>query len=193
MKKDDSPYIQMGIAAMLPGMVRAAEVLLDAIDEARNALAAYQNGGARGRKADKELAQLFEPDWRSKAATRRASSYWAKMTPAQRSAEMARRGMKGRGKKNKFGPRDAEWLAAQTAGARKSWGELTPKEKAARVARAKANGGATLPPGVAGKNHPANPNHPGHAAWVKKIKAAKAAAAAARAASKTQHVNGAVA
>ena len=74
----------MGLAAMLPGMVRAHELLGQQIAAMQAQLAGLQNGG--GRKPGPQTEQA-----RAKIAEARRG-YWAKMTPEERSAEMKRRG-----------------------------------------------------------------------------------------------------
>lgn len=85
-KRGINKYEQMGLAATLPGMINAVEVLQGEIDRMRAVL-----GYAQGRGA--------APDENEGQELSGQKAYWAKMTPEQRAAEMARRGMMGRAKR----------------------------------------------------------------------------------------------
>jgi hypothetical protein len=80
-KTDDTElkqYAQFGMAAMLPGMIHAREILDRRIREMQEQLAGLQDGKKQdGRRNNKGGA----------------AAYWAKLTPEERSAEMKRRGM----------------------------------------------------------------------------------------------------
>jgi hypothetical protein len=80
-KHEDSEltkYAQMGMAAMLPGMQLAVEIMQRNLDEFRAQLA-----GLQGKEQHVNQSR----------AGGNARAYWAKMTPLQRRNEMRRRGM----------------------------------------------------------------------------------------------------
>jgi len=112
MTDDTSPnFTLMGIAAMLPGMQLALDLLSRQIEDYRAVLRALQmtDGGAtmpkrRGRPPKKAIAAVPAVLAPVAAAGRRKSSegikaYWAKMTPKQRAAEMKRRVANGLGRR----------------------------------------------------------------------------------------------
>src|SRR5689334_15436999 len=80
-KSELTQFATMGMAAMLPGLQYAVELMQKQLDEFRARLAALQNGRARVCKPPtaKRVNGIVE--------------YWARMTPAERRAEMKRRGM----------------------------------------------------------------------------------------------------
>jgi hypothetical protein len=99
---DIATYAQMGIAAMLPGMVHAVEILQAQIDAFKARLAGLQNGHAP------------EQSRRSVANGQNSQKYWSKLTPQQRKAEMRRRFLKGQRKKDQKAKATitrAEWKA----------------------------------------------------------------------------------
>lgn len=111
---DLNRYAQMGMAAMLPGMQLAVDFIQQKLDEMRAQLAMIQNGGPlkKSRVSPEGSAAISEAQKRRWAAqkadndeARKAKlgearkAYWAKKTPAQRRAEMKRRGMLGGGVK----------------------------------------------------------------------------------------------
>jgi hypothetical protein len=85
-KRGINKYEQMGLAATLPGMINAVEVLQGEIDRMRAVLGYAQERGAA-------------PDENEGQELTGQKAYWAKMTPEQRKSEMARRGMMGRAKR----------------------------------------------------------------------------------------------
>ena len=104
----------MGIAAMLPGLQLALDVLSAQIEEYRALLRTLQaeNGQPVKRKVGRPrknpvaqpaqftLVQAPAKTTRNQAErTAGMKAYWAKMTPNQRRAEMHRRAAKGLGRK----------------------------------------------------------------------------------------------
>jgi hypothetical protein len=129
-------YAQMGIAAILPGLVRAAEVLQVEIDMLKAMLGRAQAGerivkrpgrppGIHTKQRKKQAhanGSVPVPTANLNAkgkpfSTGGPASYWAKMTPEERSAEMKRR----------------QTLAGKRAGGTKTWNGLSKKAKAERV------------------------------------------------------------
>lgn len=106
MNDSRATYEAMGRAALLPGIQYAVEQMQRMLDDMREALAGLQNGHApkrvgRPRKSETDLFEL-----RKKNASANPRGYWAKMTPEERSAEMARRmalGRKRKGEKEQAG------------------------------------------------------------------------------------------
>jgi hypothetical protein len=140
-------YAQMGIAAILPGLTRAVEIMQSEIDSLRAMLATAAQGGRIIKRPGRPPG--IHTKQRKKQAHANGSvpvptvamnvkgkpirtdgpaSYWAKMTPEERSAEMKRR----------------QKLAAKRSGqptttksskaARAGWAKLSKKAKADRVA-----------------------------------------------------------
>ena len=141
-------YAQMGIAAILPGLTRAVEILQSEIDGLREMLSKAAGGEPiiprRGRPAGipnkprkkqahtngsvpvptAQLNAKGEP-----IKTTGAGIYWAALTPAQRSAEMKRRQKVSQGKAASVRKRPDYRVAAGKA----SWAKMSKKAKAARV------------------------------------------------------------
>ena len=69
----DATYVQMGMAALLPGMQHMLELMQAELDRMRQTLEQLQSGEVPEKKDG------------------RGSTYWAKMTPIQRSIEMKKR------------------------------------------------------------------------------------------------------
>jgi hypothetical protein len=105
-------------------------------------------------KAGIELPQLPAPVKAKRAKLMKG--YWAKMTAAERSAEMARRkevtqekrAAKPRVKlvqpnhpRNAGHPKHEEWLAKTRRANRKSWASMTPEARKARIDAAQAGRG----------------------------------------------------
>lgn len=158
-------YRAFGIAATLPGLQYAAEVIQGALDELRAQLAAMQNGDAPKKQRrispdgiaaiqaaqKRRWAKASGDDKRKGGAGVKA--FWANMTPEQRSAEMRRRMGKREVTEVKLHPRDAahpdhdDWLAKTKKAARKRWANMTPKQQKARLAKMAAGrvNGAAVP------------------------------------------------
>lgn len=131
MKNDANQYAAMGMAALLPGLQYAVEMMQKNLDEFREQLAALQSG-AKPTKAKRvvseegraAIAEGQRRRWEQKQKGERGSkvkAYWARMTPEERAAEMRRRDMirakKATPKKaarnhaqNPNHPKHAEWL-----------------------------------------------------------------------------------
>ena len=150
--KSTSDYAAMGMAAMIPGMQRAVEILQQQLDALRAALAASQNGDAHRPGLPRILAPVVDsgqrgpqggvvrgtPEWRARDAERHrvareaqngnasSSGPWAAMTPEERSAEMRRRIALGKKKA----------LSAALSAARKAkWARMTKAERAEHLAK----------------------------------------------------------
>lgn len=67
-----------------------------------------------------------------------AASYWAGLTPEQRSIEMKRRLALGRSKKNVSTDDAADFSAKMSKATKASWANLTPAQRKARVRKMKA-------------------------------------------------------
>ena len=148
-------YAQFGITAILPGLVRAVELLQSEIDQMRVMLANAQAGqpivkrrgrppGGSKKHATNGSVPLetrairvvkATPPPPTKRATRSTSAtYWDNLTPAERSAEMKRRQAVSAGRaksKSKRAPKDN---SNAVKAARTGWAKLSKKEKAARIA-----------------------------------------------------------
>lgn len=139
-------YASMGMAAMLPGMQYAVELMQRNLDDMRAQLAAMQNGDG-----DRELAGMF-------AKPKRLTPEGAAAISAAQKARWAEDG--------RSAPLTRERVASYQRG---YWASMTPEERAAEMKRrmakrrAKLNGGAS-------PNHPQNVNHPRHAEWLAKRK-----------------------
>lgn len=131
-------YEEMGIASLLPGMIRMHEMMGEAIQEVQEQLARVQGRLAAGDEPDEEV-----PAVRMKRKKSAQALYWARMTVDERSAEMKRRGMVGRKKAagKPTHPRDPRhpdheaWTKKLSKRIRASWAKTTPEEHAARVAK----------------------------------------------------------
>lgn len=84
MKKTTSEfsYARMGMAAMLPGMQRAAELLLAEVEKFKALLSDEDATGP-------QIANAV----RAKNSSRTQANWWAKLSPEERRKEMKRRGM----------------------------------------------------------------------------------------------------
>ena len=144
---EQSKYMQMGMAALLPGLQLAIETMQKHLDEMRADLARMQNGDRpkRGRPA-KTVREVI--DGRNR--------YGWPADPEERKAEMKRR-LAARGRK--LQPKDPghpdheRWRANLSKARKKAWAAMTPRQQKERlrkmaagklpVARlAKANGAA---------------------------------------------------
>jgi hypothetical protein len=168
-------YEEAGIAHMLVGMVRAREVLDQEIEELRKRLDLARKGGsaldavreakargARGPWAGKtaeERSAIIKARWTKKKAKETGTrgdqvsaqrAYWAKMTPAERKAEMQRR-TEVRNKRweaeanwEKLHPRDprspkhAAWIKKMRKVSKAKWDGMTPAERQARSEQMRA-------------------------------------------------------
>jgi hypothetical protein len=184
---DEQRYAIMGIAAVIPGFQRAIDLLTGQLDRMRAQLGALQSGTA-------EPASKFKrsrPKKQAKDATevqRRASAYWAEMSPEERSAEMQRR-LVVRKKKRKMSPEGREAIRNAQ---KKRWA-ATKKKPTVKMA---------LKQEQLDKLHPRDARSPRHATWLKTMrnaqlkrwagmsKAERKATQAAMAAGRQQHVNG---
>ena len=155
--KKTNEYIQMGIAALLPGMQYLIDKMQAQIDDFRQELARLQ--GTQPKKLGrppKERPQNVE----SPARSRGSASYWAKMTPKERSAEMRRRQQvaagvkpgrkmppKAEAKPLKLHPRDprhpghAAYLKNLGKSSRNYWKNMTVAERKARLDKMAAGRG----------------------------------------------------
>lgn len=137
-------YEQMGVAAMLPGMVHMLELMLAAVNEMRALLGDAQVTGAAPPK------RLGRPP------LNRGRSGWPE-DPEERKAEMKRRQAVAARKAGKLPaepthPRDPRhpghdaWVKKLKAGQKKRWNSLTPAQQKAQIrkmTKGKAAAGAT--------------------------------------------------
>lgn len=121
--KQTMTYEQAGIAAMLPGMVHMLALMQAEIDRMREMLGYAQANGAAPKRG--RLKIEISPEGMA-AKKRASSSYWAKMTPEKRSAEMRRRGAIRKDRKT------------PVAG---YWEKMTPEERSAEMKRRMARRG----------------------------------------------------
>lgn len=127
-------YAQMGMTALLPGMVHMLDMMQRQIDSFR----AQLNGGAQiehKRERPRKNADIKLP-------SNRGRSGWSD-DPAERAAEMRRRQAVARAKKATH-PRDpnhpghAEWVEKIGKVQRERWKKMTKTQKADRLAKMKA-------------------------------------------------------
>lgn len=156
-KNELSIYEQMGRAALVPGMQHMIELMQAQLDEFRRALGQLQEPVRRGPGRPK--VDHVDPEVRSRGS----ASYWAKMTPEERSAEMRRRQQvaaglkpgrkmppKAEAKPLKMHPRDPRhpghgaWLKTMRKAQKKAWDRLTPAQRTERQNRMKAGRGLPL-------------------------------------------------
>ena len=142
-------YEAMGIAAMLPGMQHMITLMQRALDDMRATLARVQD-----RKANYEEEAGEATEATGNPVMSAQKKYWAAMTPKERAAEMRRRGMMGRAKKQpttgkltkrgvpaKMHPRDPrhpgheEYIRKLGKVSKASWANLSPADRDARVAK----------------------------------------------------------
>ena len=126
--KIEATYEQMGIAALLPGMVHAVELMENQINQMRARLAALQEDAAPARRVGRP---------RGTATNGTVRSGWP-ADPEERKLEMARRRAK-RAANLKLHPRDprhpqhAEWVAKVSKAAKKRWNSMSPDQREARL------------------------------------------------------------
>jgi hypothetical protein len=113
-------YEMMGIAATIPGLQHAAQVIQDELDSLRARLAALQAG--------EENPQRRRGRPRGTATDGEIRSGWP-ADPEERKREMARR-MAKRKQKN--------FRATMQEAARNVWAKMTPEQRANRLAAMKA-------------------------------------------------------
>lgn len=112
-------FDKMGRAALIPGM----QYMLDEMQQLLDKFREYLNGE--------------EPKKRGPKAGS-LSTYWSKMTPEERSAEMVRRMNK---RKKTLHPRDVNhpdhqaWVEKMRKVSKASWNSLTAAQKKARLAQ----------------------------------------------------------
>ena len=152
-KTDERSWTLMGMQAMLPGMIYMHELMAEQIAQMRAVLGQEAEDVPRITAADLGI----EPE--IKTETKRGSgdhkSYWEKLTPDERSAEMMRRRAVAEKKKSaKLHPRDkshpdhAKWVAKMKKVQRKFWKGLTVaqrKERVAKLAAASVKARSTQP------------------------------------------------
>jgi len=210
-------YRYIGLAHTVAGMQKAIDILTAATTQMKEQvvnLARQEYGFA---KPPVKPRQYRDESVRKSAQ----GGYWSRMTPEERSAEMARRMAVSRGEEKsrhakasvraKIDAKRAE-TKKRPGPAAGYWAKMTPEERKAEMARrarvsAKRGGlmigrkgisvraqaakraGASRG-GAASPNHPSNPNHPKHAAWSRKMKKINADRST-KAVRETQPVNGA--
>lgn len=197
-------YQQMGIAAMIPGMQHMIDLMQRELDSMRAQLAQAQNSGSargfmeerkRGPGRPKLIEGNFEADDAAKEFQRKSrasSSFWARMSPEERSAEMRRRGAR---RKDRRQGRGGDHYGKVSAGAKGYWAKMTKEERRAEVQRrAEVRNKKWAEDANVEKLHPRDPRSPKHEAWLKKMsrvmKASYKARASAVPAVKMAHVNG---
>ena len=122
--KNHATYEQMGIAALLPGMQHALEIIQGQIDHMRARLAELQGGEAAPRKVGRPKKTVNSPA---------AKSGWPD-DPEERSREMKRRQAVAREKRA---------AAAKGASAKRRWAKMTVKQRREHLAKMQA--GRKLP------------------------------------------------
>lgn len=140
-------FEQAGIAALIPGYTDAINYMQAKRGELLARLAELQNGGAAARpKLGRPPKMEISPEG-MEARKRAAAGYWAKMSRAEKTAEMQRRALKAGRKLRKVAevdveklhprdarsPRHAAYVAKLRKGQRKFWDNLTPEERDKRV------------------------------------------------------------
>ena len=155
MKRTDNQnasYAQMGMAATLPGLIRALEIVQQHVDELQAQLGQRQPAGKKlGRTSKADLEQRAQLDVTNLLG---AKSGWP-ADPEERRAEALRRRAVAAAKRNpatpkKLHPRDAEhpdhtkWLRTMRRAQRKSWDAMSATERESRIAKAVAGRGQKL-------------------------------------------------
>lgn len=121
-------YEQMGIAALLPGMTYAIELVQKQLDEMRGQLEVIMSGGGTARKVG-----------RPKGSTSASRNGWAGMTPEERSAEMRRRQMVAVGKAEPRAKKRGTTKEGKIGSYQKQlWASYTPAQRKKRIAAARA-------------------------------------------------------
>ena len=129
---EQNRYAAMGMAAMLPGLQYALELMQHQLDDFRAELARLQGGEA-------PRAKIGRP----KGSANKAKSGWENMTAEERSAEMKRRQAVAKANKATH-PRDPnhpghdEWVANLRKIQLKHWNKQSPAQKEARIAAMEA-------------------------------------------------------
>ena len=150
--KNDDVYVQMGIAALLPGMVHAVELMQGQINEMKARLAALQDGAAeparkvgrprKGTTAGVTVASGWpaDPEER-KAEMRRRQAVAKKKAQSKARSERARK-IAQRRWKNMTAEQRAEWQRKIEAGQRKAVEakRAASAPKAVKAARKTAEG-----------------------------------------------------
>jgi hypothetical protein len=118
--KDDNQYAQMGMAAMLPGMVHMLEIMQNEVDNMRTQLAALQ-GQAAMTSQPKRKKPVGRPSGKS-----RGLSGWP-ADPDERKEEMQRR-------MSKWKTPHPQKQSALSKRRKKAWAALSPAKRKARLA-----------------------------------------------------------
>lgn len=145
--RDNTTYTQMGMAALLPGMQHLIELMQGELDRMRTTLEQLQSGEAPVKKDG------------------RGSTYWAAMTPEQRSIEMKKRWRDRAAKANGNAVSGGGWDKFKTVAARSKeikrrmkmrqkgenprarvarkgmknyWAKMTPAQRSVEILRRKA-------------------------------------------------------
>jgi len=153
MKRNDETvsYAQMGMAAMLPGMVRMVELMQTQVDELRAQLGQMQPPKKKmGRPSKADLEQRAAADAGQLARSPRANgaaSGWP-ADPEARRAEMRRRMQVAAAKngqslvkarfqpnhpRNVDHPDHAKWVAKMKKGRKKAWAAMTEAQQKEQV------------------------------------------------------------
>jgi len=117
-KHNDAKYAKLGLAAMLPGMVHAHEILGELIEDVRLRLGeAEAPAAATARKRGRPKAAGL-----TAKGTPVKSGYWAKLTPNERRTEMQKR----------FAKR-AKAKSGQPTQQKQAWDRLPKAERQRRI------------------------------------------------------------
>ena len=141
MTSDENLYAQMGMAALLPGMVRMLDLMQQQVSELQAQLASGENAEPK--------RQVGRPP-RKKART----SPWTNMSAEDRSIEMKRRQAVARAKRegavvpaepevdverlhprDPRSPRHERWRKRVSKGRKRNWAEMSPRARNARLAK----------------------------------------------------------
>lgn len=156
MKRNDETvsYAQMGMAAMLPGMVRMVELMQAQVDELRAQLGQMQPPKKKmGRPSKADLEQRAALDGTNLAGSPRAASGWP-ADPEARRAEMRRRMQVAAAKNGQAlvskvdnhprspgHPGHAKWVAKMKKTRKKAWAVMTEAQRKEQVQRMVAGRG----------------------------------------------------
>lgn len=163
-------FSEMGIASLLAGMRYAHDRLGEEIKVLEQTLEAHhqmREQGLRQVAADLRQEFGFEPKRRGRPpGTKHAG--WAKMTAAERSAEMIRR-------QEVAVERRRAGLPPSNKRIGKSWASMTAEERSKEMLRRQAVARGELPardPRTVGAapTHPRDARHPEHEAWLEKMR-----------------------
>jgi hypothetical protein len=95
MKNNNEMLVQMGLAAMIPGLQRAIEIMQTELDDYRELLTRVQSGEAAVPKRGRQPAAAKSPgDNLTTKGEAVKPGYWARMTADERKTEMRRRALK---------------------------------------------------------------------------------------------------